>query len=184
MELSLGEFKAEAEVEVRGDPREEISPEDLQAHFEALDRLGRAGEKAADAVLAIGRYRKDIEGLIEKIGYLEDPALEEEQQPQAELKKQAKEVLDELEECEALFHPPSPTKGIVEDHSAASELGTAGWFLSSSRERPTAAMLAQLERGESKLSEALEALKKLEEGSLPDLRTKVDEAGFALLGSY
>ena len=182
LHIEIGPLSGETEVLVRADPREDISIEDRRANLEAQERLGRASEEAALAVLRIQRLRKDIELVLAKADEAKDPRAKEAQHPHAALVKAGKQLLEELQSCEELYWDPPPTKGIVEDRSASSELGSAAWFVGSSHERPTAAQLQQLELGEERLRAAQARQAELRATPLADFQRLTAEAGIGLLG--
>ncbi|MDY7094124.1 MAG: hypothetical protein SX243_14235 [Acidobacteriota bacterium] len=194
--VRYGEHSAEAPVTVLGDPRMEISAEDRQARWQAHHRLGKVQDTAVDAIARLQQLQKDIDAVLERSKQDEDEAeaadadaagttddseaAEDVDQRLAKAGAELKQKADELER--KLWSPPG-NKGIGPDVTAWSHIGTARYFLSSSRDAPTPAQLAYLERGEDTLRALLPEVDALFAGPVADFRALVEEAAVELLPS-
>jgi photosystem II stability/assembly factor-like uncharacterized protein len=187
VEVSYGESKAEGSVTVKADPRApELKPQRVKA-WETVQRAGRLQEILTAAIERVTNVTDDMDVLDRKLDEREsswrrdNENAKDEDSPQHELKESAKELRKSLAKIDKLLRLPEDTKGYVFEEHAGSKLGTAQWFLGSSWDEPTPAMLSYLGEAEAKIREAVEALNAFLAEDLPDFRGKVEAKLLELL---
>jgi hypothetical protein len=178
--VKFGEEEATGTVEVRPDPRVEISMSDRRANWDARQRAGAVQEVMADALTRIVAARGDTKFVakqIEQVTQLAEAAGEEfetdEDKPHAGLKKEAAEFQKELTKLEKLFRTPSGTKGITGGVRAWSELSRANRLIGSTKEAPSPSAMRHLEAAEQLVASAVEQVNDFFAGPYEEFRTKV-----------
>jgi photosystem II stability/assembly factor-like uncharacterized protein len=190
--LKFGEDEARTSVEVRPDPRVEISMADRQANWDARQRAGAVQEVLADALTRIVSAQGDAKFVMQQIDQatqLAEAAGEEfeadEDKPYADLRREAREFKKELTQLEKLFRDPSGTKGITGGVKAWSELARAGWLIDSTKEAPSPSAIRHLEAAERLAASAVDSVNAFFAGPYTEFRSKVlSEEGLQPLGAW
>lgn len=192
MVLKFGEEEARGTVEVRPDPRVEISMADRQANWAARQRAGAVQEVLADALTRIVAAGADADATLTRIQWVQQVAEAggtefegDDDKPFADLKKDAEEFKKELGELEGFFRTPAGTKGITGEVRALEELQRAGWYIGSSRGAPSSAVLEHLGAAEELASAGVDSLNAFMAGPYEEFRAKVlAEEELQILGTY
>ncbi|MEM7263988.1 MAG: hypothetical protein AAF488_18525, partial [Planctomycetota bacterium] len=168
--LKLGEQSVTEPVTVLADPRFSISKADREANLAARNRVGEILERAAEAVDTIREMRDDVALAKKKADDVEDDEREDFDASVSAVENALKEIEPEL------WTRPGG-KGIALDRSAAARLGSIGWPLGSSWDRPTDALIARIDRGEAQLDAVLERLDAVCRTEYEEFRRQIDELG-------
>ncbi|RKZ14872.1 hypothetical protein DRQ53_10445 [bacterium] len=190
--VKFGEEEARGTVEVRPDPRADISVADRQANWDARQRAGAVQEILAAAITRIMAARQDTDTVIGQIHRIQQLAEaggaefeEDEDKPYHGLEEEAGEFKTELGELEKFFRTPSGTKGITGGIRAWGELSRAGWYIGSTRDAPSPAVLRHLESAEHLAAAGLDSVNAFFSGPYQDFSSKVlSEDELRLFGEY
>ena len=190
--VRFGEDEVQGTVEVRPDPRVEISMEDRRANWEARQRAGAVQETLADALTRVAAARSDTDVVIAQINRVQQLAEatgqefdDDEDKPFADLKKEAGEFKKELTGLEKFFRDPAGTKGITGGIKAWSELSRAGWFIGSTKDAPSPAVLRHLENAERLAAAGVDSVNTFFSGPYQEFRAKVlAEEELRVFGSW
>lgn len=186
--VTFGGESASAPVEVRPDPRIDVSAADREARWQALRRSGEIQELASVAVERLLETRADVETTVSR---LEDRKKERERQlgddaehPEQPVLDAAEKIQEKLDGLEKILRTPPGTKGIPRESTVIDRISYANWFLDSEWGRPTPSQMAYLERAEAQLKNALEKVNAFYAEDLPAFRQKVKEAEVDLLKDF
>ncbi|HEX8407401.1 MAG TPA: hypothetical protein VF883_00935 [Thermoanaerobaculia bacterium] len=149
--------EAKQTVRVLADPRENFTPEQRQAKFDAIMRAGKLSETVTSAIERIQKTRADIDSVSSKLKK-DDDATDKTPDPVVKSGAALKRRLDEIEK--RLWVPPK-TKGIIADRDVMNKIGYPLYSLQSSWDAPTPAQLTYLDRAEALLREVIADFNKL-----------------------
>lgn len=173
--ITSGEVVDSADVEVRQDPRLQVSMEDRRAKFAALQRGGKLMSTTAEALQRLNRTEQSVKSVLE--------ILRQQDQPDS-LAHAANRLKAGLVRMKERFIQ-GPTQDIIrEPDNVNYELGQGLYALLSSFEAPTDAQLRYLRRGEEKLKKALGAMNDYYDSEVAGFRTMLQEAGFDVFPEY
>ena len=174
-----------AELNVLGDERGDYSLEAHQTNHEMQVRLQGMRARANQGLLQIIEARRDVETVSELASALKTSRgiqPDDEDNPLNMLTKSAGELKEKLKDAEKRFRVPEGTKGIVySDDKVGSLIGSAQFYLASSRATPNQSAERALSRANDKLEESLTALNVVLTDDLSAFRQIVANAGLALL---
>lgn len=181
--VRFGEHEATQSLRVLADPRMELAPTDRLANWEAQQRVGKVREVLALAVQRIVDLRADADAVLARIERVRREARhagteweKDDEAPLHELASAARALEKELDQLEESLRVRSQTKGIVDDTTPLGDLGSVGWFLGSTWEAPSPAVLAYLGRAEAKAEAAVTQVNEWFAVQLPAFREKVLQA--------
>ncbi len=164
--LKLGEHTATREVTVLADPRWSISIGDRRANLKARENAGLLGERVAEAIDRITAIRADVAAAEQRAHSIEG-------EDRATFDASVKSLREALIKAEKQLWTPPGGKGITSDDSAMSQLGSLGWRMSSTWERPTAAHLELMSRAEQAISAGVSALNEVVASQYGEFRSQV-----------
>jgi hypothetical protein len=190
--LQFGGEEVRGTVEVRADPRVEISMDDRRANWEARQRAGAVQETLADALTRILAARNDTDVVLAQIDRVQQLAEAEgqefdddEDKPFADLEKEAGQFKKDLTGLEKFFRDPAGTKGITGGIKAWSELSRVGWYIGSTKDAPSPAVLRHLEIAERLAAAGVDSVNAFFSGPYEEFRAKVlAEEELRLFGSW
>ena len=178
--VKFGDEEASGTVEVRPDPREDISMGDRQANWDARQRAGAVQEVLAEALTRIVGARSDTDAVLGQISRVQGQAEadgqefeDDEDKPFADLKKEAGEFKKELTELEKVFRTPRGTKGITGGIKVWNELSSAGRFIGSTKDAPSPSALRHLEAAETLAASSVDSLNMFFAGPYQEFRDKI-----------
>jgi len=157
--LTAGDVTRETEVEVRVDPRLEVTPADMDARLEAqlrIHRLRKPLRDTDDRLDEMGDRVEEIRALIESAG----------------LDDETRAPLDEAVDAFA-----ARLEDVEDDLEEANLLGTALFGVALSNLRPTADQVWAIDRTWAEAPPVLERVNALLTGDLPALEARLAEAG-------
>jgi len=197
---------ATGKITVLADPRFEISMDDREAAWDALQREGRRRELLADAVQRMQDTRKDLDYVIAKVGEIQREAKkgpgDDEGEGEGEgeggdesaaapdtssadplnaLKKDAGELEKKLDGFDHRIRRDRSAKGIPGGTTLMGELGDAQWFLGSTWHRPSPTVIAYLDKAEASLQDFLKDLNYFYSTDVLRFKKRADEANLGLL---
>ena len=183
--ISFEDAEESRGFEVLADPRRSYSDADRQANFAQQTAVLELSRKAGDAIRRIDEARGDIDtvtALVDMAIKKQEVDKDDEDHPLNALKKQAGELKTSLTDSEKAFRVPPKTRGIVfGGDKVFSKIGSAQFYLSSSYDRPVAAVTSAIATAEESLNSSITELNKLLETDLPALREAVQAADIGLL---
>ncbi len=166
-------------VEVRKDPRNPWSMDDLRANYEKRLELMSLQDSANTMLRQILYAREDIETINKLITRELD---RNESSELSELKKQAHAVKKGLVELEKIYRTPEKTKGITyAADTVNSKLGNAHYYVGSGVGAPSPTAVRYVEMAEISLSKAATTVRKYMAGEVASFREKVNQAGITPL---
>ncbi|MEM7050226.1 MAG: hypothetical protein AAF604_11240 [Acidobacteriota bacterium] len=163
--VTHGEQRAEGTVEVLADPRHRISDQDRRLKEAAVQRAGALQERLTKAIVGLREVRQTARDIASEMG--EKVKKEEhrgdghrgdgsqEDSPEKALAKQARKLASAIDELEETLWQPPEAKGIHPGNTPWSRVSEASWLLGASKEKPTAAQQAYLERAAAQVDESL-----------------------------
>jgi photosystem II stability/assembly factor-like uncharacterized protein len=152
--VKVGADSASAPVEVLPDPRRDVPVGARLQKREALLRVSRTLEEVTDAVTRLRGTSRSLDFVQEMLRDTLRPSAPDSAR-RAGLLTRSDSVEKRLNALLDQLRLPPGTIGIVEDRSAASELGEVYEALESSTDEPTAGQLDELRRREERVREIL-----------------------------
>jgi len=129
--VSYGSNMAKTELEIKSDPRIEISQEDRKAKLKKQKEIQGYRDLVNRANYNIGQMRKSIKSVTSLIDSQPDSL-------QTDVKDEHKQLTKALDSLERMYNMPKDIKGIQRDpNNVSSKLGTAGWYTRSQWGAPT-----------------------------------------------
>lgn len=180
--VRVGAQVAEAPVEVRADPRREVQVAVRGQKREALLRAGRTIERTTDAVLwlrALSRRLDFAQETLRDTAALRASGGATDSSARAALHARIDSTKTRLNRLMEQLRLPDNTVGIVEDESAAGQLGEIYGALSSSSDEPTAGQLDELRRREQILEGVLREVDAFLAGEGASIRQALSAAGMS-----
>lgn len=148
----------ETQLEVRGDPRREVQVAVRGQKREALIRVGRTIERTTDGVLRLRMLSRQLDfaqQTLRDTASLRAGGVSLDSAARARLSTRIDSTKTRLNTLMEQLRLEDNTVGIVEDESAASQLGEIYGALASSTDEPTAGQLDELRRREEVLTRVL-----------------------------
>jgi len=176
--------EAKTRLEVTADPSAGNDTAAWRAREAAIAEAGRLNDAAVAAVERIRALYRDLDAIAERQRAARADELARGDLAAAELPfaAEAKALRAGLAEVERRFWVPRDTVGIVDDEeTAASRIGAARYYLTSSWSAPNANQLEYLRRARATLEAALDALAAFEAKQVAEFRAGVAAAGVGLL---
>jgi len=179
IELTLGDASGTIEATVLGDPRYDLSADELMANYQARMDLQKLTEASVSALERIDNARKDVATITNLIGNQPDA---KDNELLKDLKKQATDTKKGLDDLEKLFRTPEETKGIVfDDDKIASHIGMAGFYVASASHAPSPTAEIYVANARTALEAGLAAVNHYMSNEVAGLSAAVNEAGIILL---
>lgn len=182
LRLTAGGGSVTETVDVLPDPRREVADEARLRKREALRQAGATLERVTDAVTRLQGTGKAIDFVQEMLRDTLRLAVPVDSTRRTALLAGADSVEKRLNELLDQLRLPNTTVGIVEDRSAASELGEIFGALQSSTDEPTAGQLDELRRREERMRRILAEVERFHATELATLRRELEAAGVGLFG--
>ena len=162
--IKLGDDESSQPVDVKFDPRYNISLADRQAKIDATVRAGQRRAVASEAMTRLRNAKKSVSDVLSR--------LDKKDSTQNPLRESGKELNKKLDELLEEFTGPQGVQGIARRQDVVmARIRTAAGSLGSSWDAPTEGQMLQLEQAESKLSGALDRVNQVFEQDLADFRT-------------
>ena len=183
--LSLASDNGEAAtattaVSVLPDPRSPFPLEAQRKNYQTRLELMELQEAVVGSVERIDGAREDIDTELTMIGKTRKPGEDEDENLEA-LKKQATEIKTGLDELEKRFRVPPKTKGITyDDDKVSSMVGTARYYVGSTRDVPSATAISHIDAARASFREARAALDRFMEEDLASFSQAVADAEIGL----
>ena len=178
--VRLGRDTARTHVEVLADPRREVQVAVRGQKREALLRAGRTIERTTDAVLrlrALSRRLDFAQETLRDTAALRVTGAALDSASRASLNERIDSTKTRLNRLMEQLRLPDNTVGIVEDESAAGQLGEIYYALNSSTDEPTAGQLDELRRREEILERVLREVGAFITGEGDAVRAALTRAG-------
>lgn len=172
----------EAPFEVRADPRREVQVAVRGQKREALLRTGRTIERTTDAVIrlrALSRHLDFAQEALRDTASARASGMSLDSAGRAALDQRVDSVKTRLNRLAEQLRLSDNTVGIVEDESAASQLGEIYGMLASSTDEPTAGQLDELRRREEILQRVLREVDAFMAGEAAAMRRALAAAGLS-----
>jgi photosystem II stability/assembly factor-like uncharacterized protein len=183
VKVKVGADSALAPVEVLPDPRREVPMAARQRKREVLLRASRTLEEVTDAVTRLRAASKSLDFVQEMLKDTVRLSAPLDSARRAGLVQRSDSVEKRLNTLLDQLRLPPGTIGIVEDRSAASELGEVYGALESSTDEPTAGQLDELRRREERLRAVLREVEQFQAAELEAFRRELEAAGVGLFGA-
>jgi photosystem II stability/assembly factor-like uncharacterized protein len=171
---------ADTQLEVRGDPRREVQVAVRGQKRDALTRAGRTIERTTDGVLRLRMLSRQLDfaqQTLRDTASLRVGGSTLDSAARARLNTRIDSVKTRLNKLMDQLRLPDNTVGIVEDESAASQLGEIYGALASSTDDPTAGQLDELRRREEILTRVLNEVDAFLAGEGAAVRRELTSAG-------
>jgi len=172
----------EAPLEVRADPRREVQVAVRGQKHDALMRVGRTIERTTDAVLKLRLLSKRLDfaqEVLRDTSALRASGMSLDSAGRAGLTQRIDSTKTKLNKLMEQLRLPDNTVGIVEDESAASQLGEIYGALASSTDEATAGQLDELRRREEILERILRDVEAFIAGEGAAIRQALTSAGLS-----
>ncbi len=170
-------------LEVLADPRSTFDSRAFSANYTALLELMDLQEQAVSAVERIVHAQSGVTTALQWIDQQQPPGAEPDQAMES-LKESAKVIRESLTELEKRFRVPPETRGIVyDDDKVANRIGTAMYYVGSTRDAPTPTALVYVEQAHRSLEAATAAVDRFMAEDLEAFRRALADAGIGLFAS-
>ncbi|MEO0555635.1 MAG: hypothetical protein AAF149_20690 [Bacteroidota bacterium] len=181
LRLTFGEKSDSTMVNVRFDPRVEMSNSMLSAKREMLKRIENGQGLAGMAMQRLVESKEIADDYMKKMK-------EKDKEGFKEMIDKTKAVKDSIENLMIPFvgEDNSKKQGIIRSPipSISSRFGTAGFYVSSALVAPGATELRLVEQAESKLEEAIEAVNEFYKNEWPQFRSAAEKADLSPFKEY
>ncbi len=166
-------------VEVKADPRINVSPADRQKKFELQQTVARRIEVATEAIERIVKTRRAINAVLEQ-------ARERNDDTAKTIRKSANDLRKKLTDVADLFlEEPNRVQGITRSsQTVAAKLTFVSRSLASSWDPPTSTQMTYLRRAEAALQDALKAWNDLFAKDVVAFRQHVETAKLSTVPAY
>jgi photosystem II stability/assembly factor-like uncharacterized protein len=181
--VKLGDQEAKGTIQIESEPDLKVSGADWQEWDAAIQRAGALQNGVVAAINRLNDTRADVDAVLRKLEPKTDKERNrpESEDPNAPLRKAAKDLQKKIGDVEKTLFVPPTTKGITEDTSALNRIENANRGIGSAWGKPTANTRQYLEAAERRAKEALAAFNKLQAEDVAAFRKKVEEAKLDLL---
>ncbi len=170
-----GADSAQGTVEVKPDPRREVSLAARRQKDDAINEVGVRLDSLAKAVDRLQSTKESLALISKKIGKWDGSG-------KAALAAKADSVTQKLDALLNDLRQPSNTVGIRVDSTVSADLGTIYGELTSSLDQPTAGQMEELKWAVDRADRAEARVKAFFADTLPAFHKAIEAAGFSLLG--
>ncbi|MEJ2185609.1 MAG: hypothetical protein P8Z36_06680, partial [Gemmatimonadota bacterium] len=170
-----GADSAEGTVEVKPDPRREVSLAARRQKDDAITKVGVRLDSLAKAVDRLQSTKESLSLITKKIGKWDGAG-------KAALAAKADSVTKKLDALLDDLRQPSNTVGITVDSTVSADLGNIYGQLTSSLDQPTAGQLEVMQWALDRADAAEARVKAFYADTMPAFHKAIEAAGFSLLG--
>lgn len=181
--VKVGTDSVATSVEVLPDPRRGVTTLARQQKREVLLRTAETLQRVNDTANRLRTAARSLDFVQEMLKDTLHASATDDSARRAGLTERSDSVEKRLNALLDELRLPPTTIGIVEDRSAASELGEVYEALQSSTDEPTAGQIDELRRREDRVKQVLQRVDRFYAGELETLRRELEAAGVGLFGS-
>lgn len=176
--VSIGNNKDSTFINVKADPRLEISAADRQAKAEAMAGFYKMIKPATDAFNRIREAQKSIK-------IVSDAAANAPEATKKELTQMSKTLTDSLSKLELLFVAPENQKGISRSQeNLISTMSRASSYINASDGAPSPSAIIALNMAKKELNEVVNRVNNFFSKDFAAYQQKVESTPFSLLKKY
>ncbi len=176
--VEYGDNSDSGEVQVLADPRSKFDISAQRANYQMRTDLSGLNAQVQAALTQVMEARRDIDTLMTLI---KSATADENADAFKDLSKKAGDVKSAFEDIEKRFRNPRGTRGIVfSADKVGAVLGLANAYVSSTRDAPNQAALAQVDKAKTAVSDAVSEVNNLITRDLSDLKAAARRAGLGL----